>query len=176
LFESDAGLTAAYSGKGWIYVKQEQWELACPPDPMEAPEQEPSPAEAYCNLGFSHFKKAQWDRAIADLDKAISQDPALDRGKWDRDWAIGKRTQWDPVIEEYETALEIVSGYSEIDNQAAPATGSEECDTAIACYNKTIELSQEPAISKIAEEAILFINQWLEKTQAVSNSCRCTTG
>jgi hypothetical protein len=78
---------------------------------------------------------------------------------------MGKRAQWDPVIEDYETAIEITSGYSAVlDNQAHPSTGNEECDTAIAFYNKTIELSQDPAITKIAEQSILFINTWLEDT------------
>lgn len=160
LFESDAGLTEAYKGDGWVYVRKMQWELSSVPDLIKTPEQVPVMSEIYINRGFAHLKKAQWALAIADMEKAYKRDPSLNRGSWNKDWALGKREQWGKVCDEYGFVLQIIAG--------VPISGSssgeldEELKLAIADYKKAVELAEEPDLQQKAKESLKFIDEWLK--------------
>jgi tetratricopeptide (TPR) repeat protein len=150
----------AFKGRGWLYVKQPQWELAVIPDLPEAMVQDPDPAEAYCNVGFAHAKEAQWAHAIADYEAAIALDPQLDWSRFNKSWARGMKANWDPVIADYSKVIELVTTQAlPSANSNSPSTEEEEWALAIASYNKAMELSKDPDMVQKAKEAIKLIDR-----------------
>ncbi|MBM3149341.1 MAG: tetratricopeptide repeat protein [Chloroflexi bacterium] len=133
---------------------QYQWDFAIAPDIQNSVEQAPNIAAAHCNRGFAYAKKAQWDMAIADYDKAISIDPALDRSRWNKKWAYGMKAQWDHVITDYTKIIEPSAAIpSTVQSQAG------ECNLALSDYAKAIALSNDPALTQRAKDAMEFIEQ-----------------
>lgn len=159
LFESHSGLTMAFKGRGWYYVKQPQWQMAVAPDLAKAMTQDPSPAEAYCNVGFAHAKEAQWAHAISDYQEAIAKDPSLDWSWYNTAWATGMKGKWDPVIVDYSKAIELVTGHPPALPKSGVTTENEEWEMAIASYNKAIELSKDPSLTQKAQDALKLIDE-----------------
>jgi tetratricopeptide (TPR) repeat protein len=167
IFESDAGLFAAFQGTGWHYVKDPQWELAANPDPVKSVEQGPSLAEAHCNRGYSLLKKAQWEQALNEYDKALKKDPALNRSDWNRDWVIKQLDGWNPVIAEYEKVIELISGKAlPQEMKVSPGPNAALLDYSVASYGKAIELSKDPALTLITRNALAFIVDWRKEIAA----------
>jgi tetratricopeptide (TPR) repeat protein len=117
-------------------------------------------AEAYGNRGFAHFKKAQWALALADLDKAYARDPSLNRGSWNKDWALGKQKLWDLAIKDYDRAIALVTGSPAPQDKPGSGQMKEELALAIADYSKAAGLSRDPALAQKAKESIKFIEDW----------------
>jgi tetratricopeptide (TPR) repeat protein len=160
LFESHLDLAMAFMGRGWLYVKQPQWELAVIPDLTKAMTQDPDPAEAYFNVGFAHAKKAQWAHAIADYEAAIAINPNLDWSRFNKSWASGMKANWDPVIADYGKIIELATAQPSLfADSGSITTEEEEWDLAVASYNKARELSKDTALTERAEEAIKLIDE-----------------
>jgi tetratricopeptide (TPR) repeat protein len=126
--------------------------------------QEPDLAEIYGNRGFAHFKRAQWAFAIADLERAYAIDPTLDRGQWNKDWAVGKQKQWDPVIADYDKVIALSTGSPVPSDTSSAGTLQEEYKLALDDYHKAIALSNSPDFTKKMERAIQFIDRWHAET------------
>jgi tetratricopeptide (TPR) repeat protein len=122
--------------------------------------QEPDLAEVYGNRGFAHFKRAQWAFAIADLESAYAIEPALNRGQWNKDWAVGKQKQWDMVVTDYDKVIALSTGSPVPSGSTSPGTLHEEISLALADYRKAISLSESPDFTRNMEKAIQFIEQW----------------
>jgi len=153
LFESHVALHRAYKGRGWYYVKQPQWETAVIPDLTQAMTHDPAPAEAYCNIGFAHAKKAQWTHAIEDYKVAIDKDPSLDWSRFNTDWATDSKENWNPVIDDYVKVIEMTTGQAPAEAKLG-ATEDEEWELAVASYNQVIKLSKDPALTQKAQDAL----------------------
>jgi tetratricopeptide (TPR) repeat protein len=173
-FESDAGLPTAFKGKGWSYIKQMQWEYAVQPDPQKNARQNPEVADMFCNLAFACFKKAEWDVAIADFDKALAQDPTLNRSSWNRDWAVGKKQDWTLPINDYSKLITSISKQS-LPSMEEDKTGSQEFwyRNALALYEKAASLSANQETTKLAKSATEYINKWHEDVKYVPPSTCC---
>ena len=117
-------------------------------------------AEVYCNRGYAHFRKAQWAVVVADLDKKYIRDPALNRGSWNKDWALGKQKQWDMVIADYEKVITAVSGAAVPHDKSSAVPSKEELVLALADYSKAAELSKDPAFAQKMREIIELIKEW----------------
>ena len=70
-------------------------------------QQEPLSAKEYCNRGVSYFEKGQYDKAIADYNKAIEIDPKDARAYNNRGIAYGKKGQYDLSIADFNKVIEI---------------------------------------------------------------------
>jgi tetratricopeptide (TPR) repeat protein len=136
-----------------------QASLTIPPG-KSAPADQADAAEAYTNRGFAHFKKAQWALALADLDKAYTKDPSLNRGAWNKDWALGKQKLWDSAIKDYDKAIAMVTGSPAPQDKPGSEQMKEELALAIANYSKAAELSRDTSLSQKAKESIKFIEDW----------------
>ncbi len=128
--------------------------------PIPTGQEAPDVAEAYCNRGFAHFKKAQWALAIADLDSVYARDPALNRGAWNKDWAVDKQKQWDMVIADCEKIIALITGSSVTQDKSKSGVLKEELALALADYNKADEISKDPAFAQKMKESIKFIEEW----------------
>ena len=122
--------------------------------------QEPDIAEFYCNRGYAHFKKAQWALAIADLDSVYARDSTLNRGSWNKDWALGKQKQWDMVIADYDKAIAMVSDSAVPPDKSSSGILKEELALALADYSKAGEISKDTAFIQKIRESIKFIEEW----------------
>jgi tetratricopeptide (TPR) repeat protein len=123
-------------------------------------EQVPAVAEVYGNRGYAHFKKAQWALAIADLDRAYTRDPALNRGSWNKDWALEKQKHWDMVIADYEKIIALLTSSAVPQHKSSSGILKEELALALADYNKAAEISQDTAFVQKTKESIKFIEEW----------------
>ncbi len=123
-------------------------------------EQEPAVAEFYCNRGYARFKKAQWAQAIADLNSAYTRDSTLNRGSWNKDWAMDKQRQWDMVIADYEKIIAMITGSSVHQDKSSSGVLREDIVLALADYNKAAEISKDSAFVQRMRESIEFIEEW----------------
>ncbi len=120
----------------------------------------PDVAELYYNRGYAHFKKVQWALAIAEMESAYAADPALNRGSWNIDWALNKQRQWDPVIEDYNTAISLITGSATTQYNSGSEALAEELAQALADYRRAAEISEDTAFAQKAWETIEFIEKW----------------
>lgn len=160
-FESDAGLFQAYKDRSWNYVKQMQWELAVAPDNINIIVEGPDIYEIVNNIGFCCFKKAQWEAAIRDMERAIAIDPNLDRDKWNREWAIGKKQSWDLPIADYYELVKLMSGKN---NNYILNTEKDDLESwyylAMKQYRVVADSSNDNALIIKANYAIDYIDNW----------------
>jgi tetratricopeptide (TPR) repeat protein len=122
--------------------------------------QKPDIVEVYANRGFAHFKKAQWALAIADLENAYAENPSLNRGQWNMDWALHKQEQWDMVISDYDKVIALNTGSPVPTDTSNPVVLQEELSLALADYHKAASISNDPSFAEKIEYAIQFIEQW----------------
>ena len=110
-------------------------------------------------MGFAFFKKAQWDAAVLDLEKEIAFNPALDRDKWDVDWARSKKQEWDLAIADYNRIAELMgfgTKYIEIsDDNLETLYG-----LAVEDYQYIVETSINDVLVLKAEEALSYMADW----------------
>jgi tetratricopeptide (TPR) repeat protein len=121
------------------------------------PEQSPGTEEVYLNRGFAHFKKAQWARAIIDLDLAREDNPNLNGSSWDREWALGKLQHWDKAAADYSR---IISPGTPVPDSPVLPHIADEITLALADYSRAAELSEDPAFKDKARGAASFIQEW----------------
>jgi len=122
--------------------------------------QAPDLAEVYCNRGFSHFKKAEWALAIANLGSAYAKNPELNRGSWNKDWALEKQEQWDLAIAEYEKIIAMITGSTASQDKSGANTLEGELALALEDYNKAAEVSDDPAFTQNIKNSIKFVEEW----------------
>ena len=68
----------------------------------------PRYADAYTNRGWAYASKSQFDRAIADFDKAIEINPRHANAYTNRGLAYEEKKLRDKAIADYRAALKIV--------------------------------------------------------------------
>jgi tetratricopeptide (TPR) repeat protein len=161
-FESDAGLMEAYKDKSWHYVKDMQWELAALPDIAGEVKDVPDIAEVICNRGFACFKKAQWDAAIRDLEKQITFNPSLDRGKWNLEWANGKKQEWNLAIDDY-NKIAGWSGLNKINVDIKKDNLQTWYDLAVDDYQYVIDSSDNSELVLKAQNALDYMEEWRQQ-------------
>ena len=98
--------------------------------------------------------------AISDLDKAYTKDKALNRGSWNKDWALGKQQQWDTVISDYNKVISPGSNSPMNQNISGSEMLKEELTQALADYGKAADLSKDPSFVQKINESIKVIEAW----------------
>ncbi len=66
-------------------------------------------AEAYCNRGVAYAKRREYDRAIADYDKAIDLDPKNAKAYYQRGYVYDIRGEHDRAMADYNKAMGLLS-------------------------------------------------------------------
>ncbi|KAF0125496.1 MAG: hypothetical protein FD189_2072 [Elusimicrobia bacterium] len=104
-------------------------------------------AIAYHNRGFAYGELKQYDKAIADFDKAIELNPEDVHVDYrNRGVAYRKLKQYDKAIADYDKAIELNPKDADTyHNRGFAYDELKQYDKAIADYNKAIELNPEYA-------------------------------
>ena len=103
-------------------------------------------AEAYTNRGATYGIKGEYDRAIADSNKAIELKPDDTKAYNNRGMAYGIKGEYNRAIADFNTAIELTPDYAEAyHNRGVTYEKKGEYDRAITDYNKAIELTPDYA-------------------------------
>ena len=65
-------------------------------------------AEAYCSRGIAYAKRREYDRAIADYDKAIDLDPKNAKALYQRGYVYDIKGQRDRAMADYNQAMRLL--------------------------------------------------------------------
>lgn len=68
---------------------------------------EPETAEHYVNRGLVRTRNQQWDKAMADYDRAIELDDTLDKAYSNRANLYARRQNWAEAINDYDEAIDL---------------------------------------------------------------------
>ncbi len=101
-------------------------------------------AVVHFKKGDSYQEKGQWDKAIAEYNKAIELNPEYAEAYYNRGIAYGNKGQYDQAISDYTKAIELNPRYA----MAYVTRGSAyrqkgQFDQAISDFNKVIEINPE---------------------------------
>jgi tetratricopeptide (TPR) repeat protein len=155
--ELDAEYTSAYYDRGLVYYETEHWDLAIA-DFSKAIELDSGFANAYHYRGLVYFETEQWDLAIADFSKAIDLDPGFAYAYGCRGIVYFETEQWDLAIADFSKAIELDPMYVKAYiNRASAYSANGQKDLAIADLNLAISISQDPALTQIAEDNLTVI-------------------
>jgi tetratricopeptide (TPR) repeat protein len=103
-------------------------------------------AEAYTHRGFAYGSNGDYDREIADDNKAIELNPRLDEAYANRGFAYGKKGDYDREIADETKAIELDPQLPQTYNNRGFAYGQKgDYDSAIADETKAIQISPELA-------------------------------
>jgi tetratricopeptide (TPR) repeat protein len=122
--------------------------------------QKPDIAEVYSNRGYAHFKKAQWAQVIDSLDAAYAKHASLDRGSWNKQWALDKQQQWDVVIADYNRVTAIIDGAMPQQDSPDANVLKNELELALADYTRAARISKNPAFVNTTGNIMTYIQQW----------------
>lgn len=120
-------------------------------------------ATVYYFLGLSYFDKGQYDRAIADLDKAIDLKPNYEGAFAARANAYNILGQYDQAFADYDKAISLNPNDSlNYNNRGSAFSGIGQYDKAIADFGKAISLKPKfvLAFSNRAFTHFFFLGQF----------------
>jgi tetratricopeptide (TPR) repeat protein len=107
---------------------------------------DPKDAPTYAIRGFVWYKKGEYDKAIADYDKAIDLDPKHSLNYADRGLVWSEKGQYNKAIADYDKAIDLDPKHTEdYYNRGQVWSKKGEYDKAIADYDKSIELDPKHA-------------------------------
>jgi tetratricopeptide (TPR) repeat protein len=105
-------------------------------------------AVAYANRGFAYDKKGDYERAIADENKAIELNPRLDIAYKNRGFAYGSRGDYDREIADDSKAIELNPAFAmAYNNRGVAYIGKGDYDRAISDENTAIKLEPQLAMA-----------------------------
>ncbi len=103
-------------------------------------------APAYINRGITYRKKGQYDRAIADYDKAIKLNPKLAMAYNNRGTVYGNKGQYDRAIADFDKAIKLNPNYAAAYvNRGEAYRRKGQFTQAIADYDTAIKLNPKYA-------------------------------
>ena len=103
-------------------------------------------AGVHFKKGVSYQEKGQWDKAIAEYNKAIELNPEYSKAYNNRGLAYADKGQYDQAISDYTKAIELSPKLAEAYyNRGIAYRHKGHYDQAISDYTKAIELNPEYA-------------------------------
>jgi tetratricopeptide (TPR) repeat protein len=117
------------------------------PNPNPAPAPAPSgDAVTFFNRGNDHYKKGDYDRAIADYNEALRINPNYAEAYNNRGLAYYYKKDYDRAIADYNEALRIDSNYANAYNgRGATYSEKKDYDRAIADYSEALRMDPNSA-------------------------------
>jgi tetratricopeptide (TPR) repeat protein len=107
-------------------------------------EAEPTDATGYLNRGAEHYKQGNYDKAIADFDKAIALDPNDVAAYINRGSAYVRKGQMEKAIADYDQAIDIAPDYAEAyTGRGAILYVEKAYEEAIEDFTQAIEVNPE---------------------------------
>src|ERR1700721_2940301 len=152
-------LVAVVNFSGYAAAQQQNWagksdsgwdtQIAACTDAIKAGKgQGKDLASAFGNRGNAYFAKAQYDRAIQDLDQAIKLDPDYAAAFCNRGSAYFGKAQYDRAIQDLDQAIKLDPNFALAFNWRGNAYDDKgEHDRAIQDYDQAIKLNPNLATS-----------------------------
>ena len=98
-------------------------------------------ADAYFNRGFVYYNLKQWQKALADYNKAIELNPDLADAYFNRGVVYHNLKQWQKALADYDKAIELNPDLADAYyNRGVTYDNLKQWQKAIADYNQAIEL------------------------------------
>jgi tetratricopeptide (TPR) repeat protein len=133
-----------------------------------AEEGNPNRARAYGNRCAALTYRKDYDRAIADCDKAIELDPKPARGYYVRCWVYLQKEDYDRGIADCDKAIELDPKFAKAYlDRCGNYWGKKDYDRAISDCNKAIEL--EPKFAEAYTARCLIYTQKQERDRAIAD-------
>lgn len=116
------------------------------PTPSPSPVSSDGDASFYNKRGIDFFNKREYDKAIADYNRAIELNPRYYQAYYNRGIAYRNQGEYDKAIADYTKAIDLSPNYSDAyNNRGVAYYYKSEYDNAIADYNKVIQLNPNDA-------------------------------
>jgi lipoprotein NlpI len=129
-------------------------------------------ADAYYKRGDAYYEEGEYEKAIADYNKAAELDPNHADAYYSRGCAYAEEGEYEKAIADYNKAIELDSNHADVYySRGCVYAEKREHEKAIADYNKAIEL--DPNHTDAYYDRGLAHNQMSEFAKAVNDLEKC---
>ncbi|MCP4785512.1 MAG: tetratricopeptide repeat protein [Fuerstiella sp.] len=141
--ELDPTLISGYHGRAAVHIDEEDWAAAIMDytHAVRHTAEKTELADVYTERGNAHYFNGDTDKAIKDLERAISKDPEYARAHADRGEILSEIGETDEAVRSLRRAIEIDAESAEFHNLLGNAyEESDDSESAISAFSDAILL------------------------------------
>jgi len=152
--EIDPQFAKAYNNRGIVYKELDEHQKAID-DYSRAIEIDPQHAKAYYNRGIAYSELGEYQKEIDEYSRAIELDPGFVNAYFNRGIAYSELGKHQKAVADYSRGIELDPGDAQAYYNRGVVYGAlGEQQKAIADYRKVLEITDDPDLTRDAQDAL----------------------